>query len=173
MKTLIKLFIAFLVITCSINIADAQISKKEKQAAKAAAVKNMIDNVRYIFEATYVNPQRGPGKQLTYEYDLKVLKDTITAYLPYFGRAYVAPTDPTEGGIKFTTTNFNYSSKQVKNGNWEIVIKPKTKNIGDMRDVQQLMLTVTSAGYASLNIISTNRDPISFNGYIEEVKPKK
>jgi hypothetical protein len=80
----------------------------------------------------------------------------------------VAPTDPTEGGIKFKTTRFDYKAKTNKKGGWDILIVTKDKNISDMRDVQSLRLSITSTGYASLNVTSTNRDPISFDGYIEE-----
>jgi hypothetical protein len=175
MKTLVKLCIIFIAVVCSVNLTQAQNSKNQKQAVKAAEVKNMIDNTNYVFKANYALPQRGGQKVLTSDYDLRVVKDTITAFLPYYGRAYVAPNDlyPTDGGIKFKTTNFAYSSKQKKNGSWEINIRPKDKNVTDWRDVQQLILDISVNGYASLQIVSTNRDPISFDGYIEAVKPGK
>ncbi|MDF2432016.1 MAG: hypothetical protein JWP44_1647 [Mucilaginibacter sp.] len=162
-------------VVCSVNSTHAQNSRKEKQAAKAAEVKNMIDNSSYVFKANYALPQRGGQKVLTSDYDLRVVKDTVIAFLPYYGRAYVAPNDlyPTDGGIKFKTTNFAYSSKQKKNGSWEIAIRPKDKNITDWRDVQQLILDISTNGYASLQVVSTNRDPISFEGYIEATKPQK
>ena len=145
-------------------MAHAQNSKKEKQTA---AIKKMVDDVNYVFKANMAIPQRGSSRQLTEEYDLKIVKDTVTAFLPYFGRAYVAPAPgTTEGGIKFTSTNFNYNAKQKKNGSWDISIKPKDHNISDWRDVQQLMLSISTDGYASLQVISTNRDPISFDGEI-------
>jgi hypothetical protein len=166
MKTFGKLMILSILILSCEQTLTAQNTRKEKQAAKAAAVKKMVDDVNYIFEANLAYPMRGGSRQLTGEYDLRVLKDTVTAYLPYFGRAFVAPIDPTEGGIKFTWTKFEYSTKQLKNGNWEITIKPKEKNIGRMTDVQQLRLSISSAGYASLQVTSSNRDPISFQGEI-------
>jgi hypothetical protein len=165
MKTLFKLFVVLTVTQAILYTADAQ---TPKQAAKALAVKNMVNNINFVFQANYVNPQRGGARSIDYGYDLVVSKDTITAYLPYFGRVYVAPTDPTEGGIKFKTTRFDYKAKTNKKGGWDILIVTKDKNISDMRDVQSLRLSITSTGYASLNVTSTNRDPISFDGYIEE-----
>ena len=98
---------------------------------------------------------------------MKVTKDSIIAYLPYYGQAYLAP-DPgtTEGGIKFTSTNFNYKVNQGKKGGWEIVIKPRDHDITNWRDVQQMVLNISPDGYASLYVLSTNRDPISFQGDI-------
>jgi hypothetical protein len=113
------------------------------------------------------NPQTGSTRQLSPDYDLTITKDTIISYLPYFGRAYVAPVDPAQGGIKFTSTNFEY--KQAKdNKAWQITIKPK-----DTPDVHQLYLSIFDNGYATLQVISTNRQGISFNGYIEEGKVKE
>jgi hypothetical protein len=170
MKTLIKMFFILAMVIACLNTARAQNSKKDRQAAKTAGIKKMVDAGNYVFKADYANPMRGGQRALTSEYDLKVSKDTVAAFLPYFGRAYIAPADPTKGGIEFTCTNFDYTTKQAKNGNWDVVIKPKDKNINEMTDVQSMRLTITASGYASLNVTSSNRDAITFEGYIEKVK---
>jgi hypothetical protein len=103
-------------------------------------------------------------RQLTSEYDLKVNGDSLTAYLPYFGRAYVAPIDPAKGGIQFTSEQSNYTLKMKKNS-FEITIVPK-----NIQEVRQLFLSVSSNGNARLQVISNTRDPISFNGYVEAIK---
>jgi len=169
MKTLIKYLLACTVIFAGLN-ASAQSSRSERQAAKAADIKRMVENVSYVFKANFVNPQRGGGHMLTSDYDLAVSKDTLNVFLPYFGRAYVAPVDPTQGGIQFKTTRFDYKAKTNKKGGWDVVITPKDRNSNDMRDVQTFRLSITSSGYATLNVTSTNRDPISFDGYIQAVQ---
>ncbi|HEY8784663.1 MAG TPA: DUF4251 domain-containing protein [Mucilaginibacter sp.] len=169
MKTLMKLFLMFAVILGGLNMAHAQNSKKEKQAANTAAIKKMMIVHNYVFKADYAYPLRGGQKILNYDYDLRVSKDSIIAFLPYYGVAHLAPNPgETEGGIKFTSTNFIYEVKQNKNGTWDIFIKPKDNNITDWRDVQQLRLSISPKGYANLQVISSNRDPISFSGYIAE-----
>lgn len=168
MKTITKLLVVSALICSCFQPAAAQKTRSEKQAEKAAAVKKMVGDVNYVFKANYVNPMGGGGRALTDNYDLIVSKDTLTAFLPYFGRAYIAPMNPSEGGIKFTFTNFTYKAEENKKGGWDIYIKPKDHKLYDNRDVQSLRLSITSSGYASLNITSTNRDPISFSGYIEE-----
>lgn len=116
MKLLKNISALFLLTFISINIAHAQSSGNDKKAARALAVKNMVEAQNYVFKANYVMPMRGVGRSLTSEYDLTVSKDTIAAFLPYFGRAYTAPYNPTEGGIKFTNTHFTYTSKVGKKG---------------------------------------------------------
>lgn len=169
MKCLVKALFIFAMIFGSVNIVCAQTSRKEKRAAKAAILKGKIDTGHYTFTANYAIPQRGGTKVLTSDYDLRVVKDSVIAYLPYYGRAYMAPNDPgtNEGGIKFTSTNFTYNKKVLKNGNWEIYIKPKDKNTNDWRDVQELTLSISADGYASLQVLSKHREPISFNGTVE------
>lgn len=169
MKTLIKSLLACTVIFTALN-TSAQSARSQRQAAKAADIKRIVENVSYVFKANFVNPQGGGGHMLTSDYDLAVSKDTLDVFLPYFGRAYVAPVDPTQGGIQFKTTRFDYKAKTNKKGGWDVVIRPKERNSNDMRDVQTFRLSITSAGYASLHVTSTNRDPISFDGYIEERK---
>jgi Domain of unknown function (DUF4251) len=147
----------------------AQSSKADKQAAKMAAVKMLIDSQSYVFIAQSAMPMSGRTRQLTSDYDVKVTKDKVVSYLPYFGRAYSAPIDPSQGGIQFTSKDFDYTTTPRKKGGWDIQLKPK-----DYRDVQQMALSITEDGYASLQVTSTNRQAISFTGYITAIKqPKK
>jgi len=147
----------------TLGIASAQNSKADKKEK----IKNMVEGNHYVFEADYAIPQRGGSRQLTDLYDLTISKDSITAYLPYFGRAYMAPNPGSdEGGIKFTTTNFSYNEKQGKKGGWEISIKPKDNNMNSWRDVQQMQLDISVDGYASLVVISSHRDAITFQGSV-------
>jgi hypothetical protein len=153
-----------LVILVSIQATYAQNVKKNKDAVQEAAIKKLIDSKSYTFLAQSVTPLRGRNFSLSYGYDLRVNKDTIVAYLPFFGRAFVAPIDPTDNGIEFTSTKFTYKSVAKKNG-YLITIQP-----ADTKDVRQMFLDVSSNGYASLRIINLNRDAISFNGYLEPLK---
>ncbi|MGF7037115.1 DUF4251 domain-containing protein [Mucilaginibacter lappiensis] len=172
MKSLKKISILLVLAFISLNVAYAQTTRKDKKAAHVAEIKSMVEAQNYIFNANYVIPSRGASMSLTSNYDLVVSKDTIIAFLPYFGRSYAAPYNPTEGGIKFTNTHFTYNSKAGKKGGWTVTIKPigKDKNVSDWRDVQSMMLSISSDGYASLQVISSNRTPISFNGTIEARK---
>jgi hypothetical protein len=162
------LFLTLIVGVSSVASAQTKPTKKEKAAAKAAEVKQWIDQKNYLFVAQYAQPLGGGNIYVQPNYDLKIANDSVTAFLPFFGRAFTAPINPSEGGIKFTSTKYDYQAKQDKKGMWNILIKP-----ADTRDVRQLRLSVSPGGYATLNIINTNRTPISFTGYVEEVKASK
>lgn len=154
-----------LVILLSTNVLYGQ----KKNDLKKDAIEQMITNHSYVFKAQTVLPTGAvPNRQLTSDYDLRVSRDTVVSYLPYFGRAYTAPMDPTKGGIQFTSVKFDYKETKRKKGGWDIIIKPQ-----DTPDATQLILNISEAGYASLQVLSNNRQPISFSGYIVERKAKR
>ena len=55
-----------------------------------------IESANYTFVPQTALPMSGKSISLDYSYSLKVSKDTINSYLPYFGRAYTAPISPTD-----------------------------------------------------------------------------
>lgn len=127
----------------------------------------MLAGHNYIFRAETALPQQGRIQQLTPEFDLTITPDTLISYLPYFGRAFVAPINPTEGGIKFTSTDFSYKDVKKKKKRWEITIEPR-----DAGSIQQLFLTVFDNGTASLRVNDRNRQSISFNGRVVAGTPR-
>lgn len=136
-----------------------------QETSKEDKIQNLVHSGRYVFIARTVLPMNGRMRHLTTLYDLSVSPDTIKAYLPYFGRAYTAPIDPSEGGIQFTSTKFRYKITDAKKGGWNVSIEPE-----DVRDPQKLSINISSGGSASLHVISNRRQAISFNGIIEEKK---
>lgn len=138
-----------------------------QETAKESETKNLIALGNYLFEAQSALPMRGQTRQLTYGYDLRVSKDTLISYLPYFGRAYVAPVGTSEGGLDFTSTNFEYKVKEGKKGSWDVSIQTK-----DQKDNKKMVLKIQPSGYASLQVSSNDRQPMSYNGIITAVKKK-
>lgn len=154
----------FIAITLLLSITVSM----QAQGKEAVSAQQLIESKNYVFKAESVSPPRGRFRQLTSEYDLVVSGDTVIAFLPYFGRAYSAPINPSEGGIKFTSSDFEYKVEKKKKRGWEIFIKPK-----DVSDGQELYLTIFDNNRATLRVNSVNRESISFNGYIMEGKEKE
>jgi hypothetical protein len=132
---------------------------------KDSTITKLIEARQYVFHAQTALPSAGPSRQLTSEYDLKVLNDSLVSYLPYFGRAYSASYGSTNSGLQFTSTQFDYKVSKRKKGGWQISIKPK-----DVQDLREFMLTISENGYGNLQALSNNRQPISFTGYISARK---
>ena len=165
MKTLVKIYAIIIAVVCITSVSSAQqTAKQAKAAAKATAVKDKIDAQNYTFIAQYALPMHGGQKYLTSDYDLRVNKDSVIAYLPYFGRVYMtAPLTPEENGIMFTSTKFGYKVDPKKKGGWLITITP-----ANVKYVSKLILDVSPNGTASLLVTSNFRDVINFTGNMKE-----
>ena len=154
MRVYLNGILCLLLVTLAYGPLSAQDNKK-------ALTKDLIAAQEYVFKAQTALPMGGRTRQLTSEYDVKVAKDSVITYLPYFGRAYTAPLDPTQGGIQFTSKQFDYKVTPGKKGGWTILISPR-----DANDTRQLSLMISEDGYGTLNVTSNNRQPIMFNGYV-------
>lgn len=127
-------------------------------------ISERIESGYFTFIPRTARPTSGKSINLTSIYSLEVANDSIISFLPYFGRAYSPIIDPSEGGIKFTSTNFEYKKVEKKNS-WYITIRPK-----DQRRSLDLYLNVYSNGTADLRVQEFNRQPISFYGEIDDYK---
>jgi len=146
-------------------------TREQKKQDKLNAVKKMVNNQNYVFIAERANPLGWRTINLNYDYSVVVSKDSVDCYLPYFGRAYVAPmnpNDPKETGIVFKSKNFDYDNVKTKRGIWEITVVPH-----DVKETRKFVLSISESGYGTLSVTSENRQSISFDGYITENVPKK
>lgn len=165
-----KYFLLLIGFCFFINQAEAQNKRAQKKQQKIDAVKKMMDNQNYVFMAQFANPMGFRTINLNYSYNVIVSKDSINSYLPYYGRAYVAPynpTDPSETGIQFKSKQFDYQANNSKKSGWEITIVPH-----DIKETRKFIFNISDEGYATLSVTSNDRQSISFNGYITENLPK-
>ncbi|MBB2151107.1 DUF4251 domain-containing protein [Pedobacter gandavensis] len=167
MRTFKKL-LALLIVFSAVQ-AMAQTDKET--TSKLVAAKHLI------FNATAAIPMPNPdlnrvlsilpnGKSSLIQlngsqYQLIINKDSVEAFLPYYGKAYT--TMGNDDGIKFKSKNFDYNASPNKKGRWVIDIKPK-----DAKDVRSMTLRISPDGYATLHVNNTNRQSISYNGVISE-----
>lgn len=167
----LSVYTLLLVLLSGFYTANAQSTRAQKKQQKLEAIKKMVNNQNYVFMAQMANPLGWKTVQLNYDYSVAVSKDSIDCYLPYYGRVYIAPmnpTDPAETGIQFKSKNFDYKDNTSKKSGWEVTIAPH-----DVKETRRFILDISESGYATLNVTSNNRQAISFNGYITENVPKK
>jgi hypothetical protein len=147
----------FLSTACS----SFKLTNKEKELIKSRVITNMGSN-DYTIRVYQADPARWKSIPLTSEYSLTVRNDSAFAFLPFFGRAYVAPYNSNEGGIKFEEKMQDYQIARNKKGNgWEIKFK-----INIPTHNYQFFLTVFETGKSVINVSSYQRDPIAFYGEI-------
>lgn len=127
---------------------------------KVSEITNKIDNKDFTIRFNYANPIQMQQIALTSEYTLTIKGDSVIAFLPYYGVAYVAPFNSSEGGIKFASNMLNYSKSLNKKGDgWDIRFK-----INSSAYHYNLFLSVYQNGNSTLQVNSYERDPISFYG---------
>ena len=98
-------------------------------------------------------------------YDLAIKPDTIKAHLPFYGRAYTATFNQDEAGYKFSSKDFDYTTSKRKKGGWDVKINTK-----DVKNNARMNLSISENGYAVLSVVSNNKQSITYNGYISEMK---
>jgi len=147
-------------------------------------VDNLIDSQEFTFYAQRANPTNYdvinvlnslPNSTATRvlnlngEYTIDVSKNTLDVVLPYFGRMF----NPTYGGAsdnsyRFTSKDFTVTKTQNKKGTWTLKFKPK-----DARNVDELNIEVFKNGKAFVSVRSSDRQPITYDGYISKTEVKQ
>ena len=157
----------FLLITLSIPVLlfTSCTSTQKIAPLETGEAFKLVDLHQFTFVADNVSPMRGRTRYLTSDYTITVTKDSLMSYLPFFGRSTQAPMNPSESGIQFISTDFSYQISDGRSEQKEITIIPH-----DRRDIQQLHFVIFDNGTGSLNVISTFRDPISFNGHLRRLR---
>jgi hypothetical protein len=164
-----KIVFLLFFLSAGLGAVHAQSDPVDKKTFKIE-LGNLLESRNYTFVALSIMPMAGGGThQLTAgDYSLVVTKGPIISQLPYFGTGYSAPADPTKAGIQFTSTDFDYTESARKRGGWEVLIKLK-----DNKDIQRLSLDISDNGYATLHVVSTEKQPISYYGAITVSGPPK
>jgi TctA family transporter len=140
--------------------------REEKKVQQIEETKSIVESGTFVFKATNANPMRGRTINLTTEYDVKVSKDSIYSYLPYYGVAYSASYGGTDSPMIFESPAKTYSIEETKKG-YRIKVTAKNGN-----DNLEFNFNVTVTGSTSLTVISVNRQSISYFGTLEKIKKK-
>lgn len=137
--------------------ATAQ-SRSEKKARIERAVKEAIESKAYKINVNRVQPMRGGSRTLTTDYSLKVRNDSVYSYLPYFGVGYNIPYGGGKG-LVFSEPITEYKTREFKKG--KVQINFKTCND---EGNYQYSLTIYPNGSATIYVLASNRQPISYTG---------
>lgn len=140
--------------------ATAQ-SRKEKKERTERAVKEAIESKHYKISVNYMQPMRGRSRSLTSDYSIEVRNDSVFSYLPYFGVAYNIPYGGGKG-LNFNAPITVYKTQSLKKGKTKIDFKT-----GNEEDKYEYSLTIYPNGSASLHVLPTNRQAISYSGEMD------
>lgn len=101
--------------------------------------------------------------ELSHGYTLSLRNGLLTADLPYFGRIYQPVIGRDEQGLKFTSKDYSIQKQEGKNGKITYVIKPN-----DLSRINLIYVDVFRNGRSYISINSTDRQPISYDGYLTD-----
>lgn len=134
--------------------------KKEKSTQKALEIRQMLENKSFIFSPNSATPMSGGSIQLNYSYKVEIDGDSIYSYLPFYGIAYRADYGATRSALDFEQRLQKYTFEKTRN-NYRIFMV-----ISNNHDQLTYYFNISEAGYATLNVSSIFRQPISFYGTI-------
>jgi hypothetical protein len=124
-------------------------------------IQKRILNQQYVFVPQSFSSPSVTMPIMARDFELRVTTDSIIAILPFFGKSNTPQFGRSDDdGIKFTSTDFEYSAVAKKKGKWEITISPK-----DAKGVR-LFLTVFSNGDAHMEVTSPRRETMLYKGYV-------
>ncbi len=155
---LMIMLVSLVACTTSRNAATHKVDAQNVAAQIADSVNARTLKVTF----NYVNPMRFPVHYLTTEYSLRIKGDSISSYLPYFGRAYRADYGSTESPLNFEGLARNMDISRYKKRGYRFVFEVTNKQ----QESFVYNLTIFSNGNATLNVNSNDRDPISFDGEV-------
>ena len=115
-------------------------------------------------------PNNNSARMLNLDYGYSVvLKDKeLTVNLPYFGILFNPSYDTSKNSYNFTSKDFTISKVQNKKGNWVYTISPK-----DQSNINVIYLEIFKHGAAFVSIDSSDRQAISYDGYIMKNETNK
>ena len=163
-----KKFIFYIFITCltigSISLSAAQ----NKDIDKEKDIVTLIDNKEYIINVSSALPLKGPYIHLTSNYYIKMCNDSVSVYLPYYGRAYSAPYCGGEGGIKSNGKYANYKQTINKKKNKYTI----SFSVNSKEDKYEFLIDIFLSGDVYIHVQSRNKQSISFNGKLNNLDAK-
>jgi hypothetical protein len=116
------------------------------------------DTLVLTFSAHTAIPATGGTQHLTGPYDLRIIEGKVISFLPYYGRSFFS-TRTSDGGIKFTSYEYEIKQNVTRKGVKELRIRFR-----DVPDVREMLLSISPNGHATLFVVNSHRQNITFHG---------
>lgn len=144
-----------------VSVYASSVTEDDPEVRKA--VSEAVADTVYKVEVDWMYPMSHGGISLNDLYSITVMKDSLVSRLPYFGRAYSVPYGG-GNGLMFEAGIKEYGCGEGRNGRKEISFSADSGE-----DHVKFHLTVFPDGSASISVISSNRQPISYSGRLTKI----
>lgn len=159
MKCLISLIIAVLTLA-SCATAD-KAARDQRRRDRAEKVAGAIESGRYRVGIRTAYPARGGAVQVTGDYGLEVSGDSVTVYLPYFGRGFTLPYGGGRG-LNFKAAMAEYKVRRVKRDRTRVDFLT-----GNDEDIYRFTVDIFDNGQVTVDVQPQQRSRISYGGELE------
>lgn len=159
MKCLISLIIAVLTLA-SCATAD-KAARDQRRRDRAEKVAGAIESGRYRVGVRTAYPARGGAVQVTGDYGLEVSGDSVTVYLPYFGRGFTLPYGGGRG-LNFKAAMAEYKVMRVKRDRTRVDFLT-----GNDEDIYRFTVDIFDNGQVTVDVQPQQRSRISYGGELE------
>ena len=140
--------------------AKDKFHKLTKKERRQAAVLSAIAAKQWHVDITSMNTLRYGSRTVTSDFYLELRDDTLHSYLPYLGQAQMSTMSPSIG-LNFEEPVLKYNESRPKKYT-QIDIDARTRE-----DSYHYVIEMYDNGRAYIRVRSLNRDPISFDGFLE------
>lgn len=149
--------------------AQAQ-SKKEIRAAKEAATAAKVDSLitarDLVIEINRISPMSGRSFSSIDGYKLSIIKDSISTYLPYFGKI-TSPSFVTANDISIDIDEAPVEIEvKAKDDRTTLSFSCHTKT---SHERCQFYIEIMDNGSSTIRLDLTSRDPISYYGQLRDI----
>lgn len=158
-----KHLLGLLTIVCCMAACATSKSTEQREAERQKVADMVSDSIRnrtLTIELDYVTPRRFAPRFLSTEYTVRIAGDSLTSFLPYFGQSYRADmTGENRSPLDYESTITHYETKQTKKDRFGIWLKTRNRT-----ELLTYRIEIYTNGKATLDVVSSDRDPISFSG---------
>lgn len=130
-----------------------------ERARREAALEQALSTRQLTISVRSMNTQRYGTHQVTPDFRLKIMRDSVDSYLPYFGRAWSVGYGSEAQGLNFTAPMLDVQLARLKHDVERIEFCAKSRE-----DVYCFTVDVYPNGQASIIVRARDRDNISFEG---------
>lgn len=148
-----------------LSCATGQTASEKKAAARQlqSQIEDSINRRTIKVTVNYANPLRMPPRHLTADYSIALRGDTVTSWLPYFGVAHRADiSNDSASPLIFKEKAYDVKVVKGRRGAYDITFATRHRS-----EMLEYRLSVFPNGNAMLNVTSSDRDAISFDGDVD------
>lgn len=136
-------------------------ARDERRREKAEKVAEAIESGRYRVSVRTAYPARGAAVQVTGDYGLEIGGDSVTVYLPYFGRGFTLPYGGGKG-LNFKAVTTGYGVKRMRRDRTRVEFSTSNDE-----DTYRFTVDIFDNGQASVDVLPQQRSRISYAGELE------